>query len=219
MLEERRMRIDNEPAALLREQLYANLFLNDSSRVPTIGWETEIRRLGTADALAFYRDWYMPNNAVLIVAGDAEPAEVRRLAETYFGRCRPAAPAAAAARRAPAPRRRAARNEERPGGAAELAALYLAPSYRAGDTQHAYALQVLAEILGGGAGSRLYQNLVLKDGIALSVGADYSPTALGLTTFAVSAAPKPGDRHRRSRKGDRPRTAPHRRTGRRRPTR
>ena len=69
---------------------------------------------------------------------------------------------------------------------------YVAPSYRAGATEHAYALQVLSEILGGGVGSRLYQSLVLKDGIALSVSADYSPTALGMTTFALSATPKPG---------------------------
>ena len=56
ILEERRMRVDNDPAALLREQLMRGLFLNASYRIPTIGWETEIRRLGTEDALAFYRD-------------------------------------------------------------------------------------------------------------------------------------------------------------------
>jgi zinc protease len=70
--------------------------------------------------------------------------------------------------------------------------LYLAPSYHTGDTRHAYALQVLAELMGGGAGSRLYQALVLKDAIALGAGADYAPNALGLATFSVSAVPKPG---------------------------
>src|SRR5207237_7540213 len=58
VLEERRLRIDNEPAALLAEQLRATLFLHHPYRNPNIGWENEIRRLGTADALAFYRDWY-----------------------------------------------------------------------------------------------------------------------------------------------------------------
>ena len=85
ILEERRMRIDNQPSALLAEQLMAGLFLNASYRMPTIGWETEMRGLGTADALAFYRDWYMPNNAILIVAGDVTTAEVRELAERHFG--------------------------------------------------------------------------------------------------------------------------------------
>jgi zinc protease len=193
VLEERRTRIDNDPAALLREQLRANLFLNDSSRVPTIGWESEIRKLGTAEALAFYRDWYMPNNAVLIVAGDADPAEVRALAEKNFGSLSAGTPAARL--RLGEPEHRApVRLEMKSARAAQPSwrRYYVAPSYRSGATQHAYALQVLSEILGGGVGSRLYQTLVLKDGIALSASADYSPSALGLTTFAVSATPKPG---------------------------
>ena len=193
VLEERRTRIDNDPSALLREQLYANLFLNDSSRVPTIGWESEIRKLGTTDALAFYRDWYIPNNAVLIVAGDADPAEVRRLAEKNFG----GLPAGT-----PPPRLRLDEPEHRAPVRLEMKSArvaqpswrryYVAPSYRTGAAEQAFALQVLAEILGGGVGSRLYQNLVLKDGVALSASADYSPTALGMTTFALSATPKPG---------------------------
>ena len=193
VLEERRTRIDNDPAALLREQLYANLFLNDSSRLPTIGWESEIRKLGTADALAFYREWYMPNNAVLIVAGDADPAEVRRLAEKNFGPLPAGIPPQRL--RLEEPEHRApVRLEMKHPRAAQPSwrRYYVAPSYRSGATQHAYALQVLAEILGSGVGSRLYQTLVLKDGIALSVNTDYSPSALGMTTFAVSATPKLG---------------------------
>src|SRR6266568_361136 len=69
---------------------------------------------------------------------------------------------------------------------------YLAPSYRAGATTHAYALQVLAEILGGGADSRLYHALVLDGGIALSASADYAPTAIDLGSFGIYATPKRG---------------------------
>src|SRR6185437_10096297 len=76
VLEERRMRIDNEPASLLAEQLRAGLFLHHPYRNPNIGWEHEIQGLGTADAVAFYRNWYAPNNAILIVAGDIDAAEV-----------------------------------------------------------------------------------------------------------------------------------------------
>jgi len=194
VLEERRTRIDNDPSALLREQLYANLFLNDSSRLPTIGWEPEIRKLGTAEALAFYRHWYMPNNAVLIVAGDADVAEVRRLAEKNYG------PLPAGT---PPPRLRLEEPEHRAPVRLEMKharvaqpswrRYYIAPTYTAGATQHAYALQVLAEILGSGVGSRLYQSLVLKDGVALSADADYSPSALGMTVFGLSATPKPGN--------------------------
>lgn len=193
VLEERRMRVDNDPGALLREQLLATLFLNGSYRVPTIGWESEIRRLGTDDALAFYRRWYAPNNTILVVTGDVETDEVRRLAERYFGPI-PARPVPERVRLDEPPHRAAARLEMKNPRVAQPSwrRIYLAPSYHAGETRHAYALQVLAEILGGGAGSRLYQNLVLKDGIALSAGADYAPTALGLTTFSLYAAPKPG---------------------------
>jgi zinc protease len=193
VLEERRMRVDNEPAALLREQLMATLFLNSSYRVPTIGWEAEIRRLGTDDALAFYRQWYAPNNAILVVAGDVDPAEVRRLAERYFTPI-PPREVPARVRLDEPPHRAAARLEMRSARVAQPSwrRLYLAPSYHAGATQHAYALQVLAELLGGGAGSRLYDRLVLNDGIALAAGADYAPAALGLTTFAIYATPKAG---------------------------
>jgi zinc protease len=70
--------------------------------------------------------------------------------------------------------------------------LYLAPSHNAGATAHAYALEVLAEILGGGADSRLYRALVLDEGIALSASADYAASALGLSSFAIYATPKTG---------------------------
>ena len=193
ILEERRMRIDNDPSALLREQVVAGLYLNASYHNPTIGWEHEMRGLGTADALAFYRDWYAPNNAILIVAGDVETAEVRVLAERHFGPL--------AARSVP-PRLRleepphyaAIRLEMKSPRAAQPSwrRFYLAPSYRAGATQHVYALQILAEILAGSADSRLHKALVLDKKLALSVGAGYSPSALGLAEFGVYATPKPG---------------------------
>ena len=193
ILEERRMRIDNDPSALLREQLVAGLFLHASDRIPTIGWEHEMRGLGTADALAFYRDWYMPNNAILIVAGDVETAAVRDLAERHFGplAARPLPPRL---RLDEPPHQAAVRLEMKSARVAQPSwrRAYLAPSYRAGATEHAYPLQVLAEILGGGEGSRLYRVLVLDKGVALSVDADYGPTSIGLGSFAIHASPKPG---------------------------
>jgi zinc protease len=193
ILEERRMRIDNDPSALLREQAIASLYLNASYHNPTIGWEHEMRGLGTADALAFYRDWYAPNNAILIVAGDVESAEVKTLAERHFGPI--------AARSVP-PRLRLEepphyapiRLEMKSPRAAQPSwrRFYLAPSYRAGATQHVYALQILAEILAGSADSLLHKTLVLDKKLALSVGTGYSPSALGLAEFGVYATPKPG---------------------------
>ncbi|MBV9015211.1 MAG: insulinase family protein [Alphaproteobacteria bacterium] len=192
ILEERRMRIDNDPSALLTEQLMAGLFLNASYHNPTIGWEHEMRGLGSADALAFYRDWYAPNNAVLIVAGDVEPAEARTLAEHHFGPL-VARPVPQRLRLDEPPHHAAVRLEMKSPRVAQPSwrRIYLAPSYGDGASQHAYALQVLAEILAGSAGSRLNQALVLDKGLALTVGAGYSPSALGLTDFGVYATPKP----------------------------
>src|SRR6185437_1772347 len=85
ILEERRMRIDNSPSALLDEQTRTALYLHHPYRNPTIGWEEEMAHLTTADAVAFYRTWYHPNNAVLVVAGDMTAAELRPLAEKYYG--------------------------------------------------------------------------------------------------------------------------------------
>jgi zinc protease len=193
ILEERHSRIDNDPAALFREQLMANLFLNDSYRIPTIGWEHEMRGLGTEDALAAYRKWYAPNNAILIVAGDVDTAEVRALAERIYGPLE-ARPIPERVRLEEPPHRAAIRLEMKNPRVAQPSwrRLYVAPSYRTGATEHASALQVLAEILGGGADSRLYKSLVLKQAIALSASADYTPSAIGLTTFSLYATPKPG---------------------------
>jgi zinc protease len=193
VLEERRMRIDNDPSALLSEQLRATLFLHHPYRNPNIGWENEIRSLGTADALASYHQWYAPNNAILIVAGDVGTAEVHALAKKYFGPIpsRPLPPRA----RVEEPRHyAAARVEMKSARAAQprWSRWYLAASYRAGETSQAYPLQVLAEILGGGASSRLYKALVLDRGIGLSAGVHYTPSAIDLTTFGIYATPKPG---------------------------
>jgi zinc protease len=193
VLEERRMRIDNEPAALLAEQLRATLYLHHPYRNPTIGWSNEIRLLSPADALASYRKWYAPNNAILVIAGDVDLAEAGRLAERYFGPI-PSRILPERARVEEPPHYAAARLEMKSARAAQPLwnRSYLAPSYRGGKTTDAYPLQVLAEILGGGASSRLYKTLVLDRGLALSAGAHYSPGAIDLSSFGLSATPKPG---------------------------
>jgi zinc protease len=193
ILEERRSRIDNEPAALLNEQARTAIFLHHPYRIPTIGWEHEMRGLTTEDAVAWYKRWYAPNNAILVVAGDATVEKVRALAEKYYGpippkeipkRLRVQEPKRVAATRLSLASPRVAQPS--------WTRSYLAPSYTGGETQHAYALQVLADIVGGGATSRLYRSLVVEQQIALSAGAFYTPGALDLSTFGFWASPKPG---------------------------
>ncbi|TAN52986.1 MAG: insulinase family protein, partial [Rhodospirillales bacterium] len=85
VLEERRSRTDNDPAARLREKMGALQYDRHPYRNPVIGWESDIRAIAPGDLGAFYRQWYAPNNAILIVAGDVTVDKVKRLAETYYG--------------------------------------------------------------------------------------------------------------------------------------
>ncbi len=191
ILEERRMRTDNVPASLLdeavREQLYGR---HKPYAMPVIGYADDIRRLGVNDLLAFYRRHYAPNNAVLIVAGDTTPEKLRTLAERHYGPI---------ARRRTEPRTRPSQGgTDLPQKVVRADArvaeprwsrLWLAPSYRVGETKYAYALQVLARLFGGTETSRLSRVLVNERRIGLSAYASYSPSSLGLTSFDIGVHP------------------------------
>ncbi len=191
--EERRSRIDNEPSGQLGEMVRASLFLNHPYRIPIIGWDHEISALSTEAALKFYRKWYAPNNAILIVAGDVTAEQVRPLAEKYYGviprsevplRQRTTEPPQNAARRVILKSPRVTQPS--------LSINYLAPSYRLSENGEAYALEVLGEILGGGATSRLYASLVVEQGLAASAGSGYGGNDYDMSTFAFYASPRPG---------------------------
>ena len=86
IVEERRQRTDNNPGAVLGERMRAMLWPHHPYGTPVIGWLHEIQALDRETALEFYRTWYAPNNAILVVAGDVDAAELRPLAERYYGR-------------------------------------------------------------------------------------------------------------------------------------
>jgi zinc protease len=150
-----------------------------------------MRGLTTEDALAHYHTWYAPNNAVLVIGGDVTLDQVHALAEKYYG---PIAPRPLPLRhRVGEPPKVAATRlvmKSPRAGEPSWSRTYLAPSYVAGEKQYAYAMQVLAEALGGGATSRVYRSLVLDKGVALSAGAFYNPGALDLGTFGFYATPR-----------------------------
>lgn len=193
VIEERRSRTDSSPRALLGEQVTAATYSNHPYRLPVIGWEHEISALTLGEIVDFYQTWYAPNNAVLVVSGDVTPEQVRELAETYYGpvaakklplRARPTEPPQHAPREVVL---RDARVDQ-PGWSRR----WLAPSYVAGDKQHAYALEVFSEVIGGGSSSRLYASLVIDQALAVSAGAWYSPDQLDQTTFGMWFSPRPG---------------------------
>ncbi|MGE5504929.1 MAG: M16 family metallopeptidase [Actinomycetota bacterium] len=193
VIEERRSRTDNNPGATLHEQMEAALFLNSPYHRPVIGWLSEIEGLSRDDAIAFYKRWYAPNNAILVVAGDVDAEVVRPLAEKYYGPI--PAGEIAPRNRLKEPPPVAARTVVLKDGRVRQPSwnrLYLAPSYMAGDKALAYPLQVLAEVVGGGATSRLYRSLVVEQGLAAAAGTAYDPTAVDLSTFTVAVTPRPG---------------------------
>jgi zinc protease len=191
VLEERRMRIDNDPSAQLDETLQATLFAHHPYGTPIIGWNHEIEALSREDALAYYRRFYTPENAILIVAGDVDAAEVERLANETYGKI-PARAEAPARQRPQEPPPRAARlvtlvdeKVEQPGHER----IFVVPSYTTAEPGEAEALDLLAHILGGGPASVLYEELVGEAKLAVSVGAYYMGSAVDDTRFYVFATP------------------------------
>jgi len=194
VLEEQNMRVANNPSARLSEQMDAALYLNHPYGRPVIGWRQEIEKLGRDDALAFYRRFYTPNNAVVVVAGDVTADEVKADAEATYGkvadraeanlRQRPQEPLQEASRTVTLADLRV----EQPSVSRD----YLVPSETTAKTGESEALDVLAHVLGSGENCRLYRSLVLDKGIALSAGAYYSGTALDYGKLGVYGSPKPG---------------------------
>ena len=192
VLEERRSRVENSPQALLGEEVDATLFQNHPYRIPVIGWMHEIQQLDLEDAMRFYRQHYAPNNAILVVAGDVEVDAVRALAEANYGRI-PANPELGPRIRPQEPEQNTARTVTLSDPRISVPTMrryWVVPQYASGTANDAEALDLLAEILGGGVRSRLYQELVVRQGIAQSVSAWYRGTALDPTSFSVGGTPR-----------------------------
>jgi zinc protease len=190
---EERQEMDRDPRALLDYRMHTVLYRDHPYGIPGLGWPQEMDSITPEEAIAFYRLWYAPNNAIVLVYGDITAEEVKPLIEKYYG----GIPARAIpARRMPSdvmPKeaQSVVINDDRASESIWRRS-YLAPSYTAGATEHTYALQVLAEVLGGGPESRLHQSLVVKKALAQKVGVDYEPDSVGLTTFSIHVIFSPG---------------------------
>lgn len=194
VLEERRSRVDGDPSSQLGEAVAASLYMNHPYGTPIIGWEHEIEKLDRHDAIRFYDRFYTPNNAILVVAGDVSEAEVREAAEETYGKIARRADVGERMRpREPEPRaaRRVALSDPRV-TQPSVQRSYLAPSYETAAGDRAYALDLLAQILGGGTTSLLYKALVVEKGIAANAGCWYQGDALDDGRFVVYAVPRGG---------------------------
>lgn len=195
VIEERAQRTDSEPGALFAEQRRAAQYLSHPYGIPVIGWKHEAEALTLEDAVAFYKQHYGPNNAILIVAGDVSPDEVRRLAEKHYGAI-PPNPNIVPRKRVEEPpqlaERRLVYSDERI-SQPYVVRTYLAPERDAGAQKEAAALTLLADLLGGsGTTSFFAERLQLDSQIAVYSSAFYTSRSLDDTTFGVVVVPSEG---------------------------
>jgi zinc protease len=194
IIEERRQRIDNVPGAVLAERMRAMLHPNSPYGTPVIGWLHEMRQLNHDDALQFYRTWYAPNNAILVVAGDIDAAELRPIAERTYGRLQPTRNLAArhwATDPPPVGPMHVVYRDEKV-RQPSLSRFYSAITYASAPGRQAHALDVAVQILGGSETSRLYRTLVEQRHLAVNAYAGADLSGLGGGTISVGATPAEG---------------------------
>lgn len=193
VMEERRLRTDDEAHALLQEKMMAAIYQQHPYQHPVIGWMNDLESLTVGDAKAWYDRWYGPNNATLVVAGDVKADEVFALAQRYYG---------ATPKRAMQPRR----NYEEPAqlgirrlvvkAPAELPHLVMsfrAPTVGSPESDwKPYAMEILAGVLDGNESARLNKHLVREQQVASAVGAGYDSVSRGPGLFTLEATPSEG---------------------------
>ncbi len=192
ILEERRQRTDNDPRGQFGEQLSAAAYINHPYGIPVIGWKHEMDALSYEDAYDFYSKWYAPNNAILVVSGDVTPAAVFQMAIDIYGSLPREAVMKRARTQSPPLNSKTTVTLEHPGiREAVVQTLFRAPSAHQ-NKQESLALEVLAEILGGGPSARLYQELVVKQKRASVAGMSYQSAAWDDGNVMLYASALPG---------------------------
>ncbi|MBX3588893.1 MAG: insulinase family protein [Ramlibacter sp.] len=195
--EERRMRTEDQPRAQLYEQLNAAAFMASSYHRPVVGWMSDLDAMTPDDARGFFRQWYTPANAALVVAGDVEVDEVRRLAEKYYGPIPARALPARKPRTEPAQAGLRRIEFKAPAEQAYLTLAFKVPQITVLDNSpavdDALALTVLAAVLDGYPGARLERALTQgPDRLADSAGASNGLWGRGPQLFMLDAVPAPG---------------------------
>ncbi len=193
VMEERRMRTEDNPQGKLYEALMATAYQSHPYRHPVIGWMDDLKNMTVADARRWYENWYTPNNATLVVAGDVDPAQVFAWSNQYFG----GIPSRAL------PERKPQREPDQlgvkqvtvkaPAKLPVVALVWQAPQLRDPvNDWEPYALEILAGVLDGHASARLNQSLVRDKQIATEASAGYDSIARGPGLFSVDASPVEG---------------------------
>jgi zinc protease len=192
-MEERRLRTEDQPESLTYERLWATAFVSHPYRNPVIGWMEDLESLTVKQNDAWYRRWYAPDNATLVVVGDVRPGAVFDLARRHFGDV-PRGEVPPPPRVVEPPQDGPRRVEVKaPAEVAYLLIGYHVPVLASAPSSHEpYALDVLAGLLGGGDAARLQRELVRGRELAADVGVGYDLTARSPTLFMIDANPARG---------------------------
>jgi predicted Zn-dependent peptidase len=185
--EERRFRTDNSVPGLLNEALYGTAFMASPYSWPVVGWMKDLERITRDEMVAYFRTYYAPNNCVLLLVGDFEPADAKGKIAKYFSSIPRQAPPAPPVNAEPDQNGERRIEVRYPSETVSFQVGYKAPSVNSDDI---WALDVVSNVLSGGESSRLHQALVYDQQIALSASASFQTTLEpGLFEFYVEMKP------------------------------
>lgn len=191
VIEERRQTTDGDPGTMLIERMRNVLFPNHAYGKPVLGWMSEMQKLKWIDVLAFYKKWYAPNNAIVVISGDVTMQEVLPLAQSTYGQLKREVVPARIRTLSPKLEGEVLVRFQRGDVRQPMwERMIRVPSARQ-NPKDSLSLFMLADLLGGATG-RLYQQLVVKDKIATTVDVSYGGYALDDATFILYAAPADG---------------------------
>ena len=189
VMEERRLRTEDNPSSLLNESLMATAYMSSPYRHPVVGWMNDLQNMTASDARDWYRNWYKPNNATVVITGDVDAKKVLVLVEKYYG----AGPAQELPVRKPQvePPQKGVKQVQvkAPADSAQLAMAWKAPRLEPGklDNPEPYALELLTAVLDGYDNARLNRTLVKQEKVVNDVGVGYDMVSRGPELFLISA--------------------------------
>ncbi len=197
VMEERRLRTDDQPEALVAEKFMATAYKVHPYRHPVIGWMSDLKKMTVQEVRDWYHRWYTPSNAILVVAGDVKPEEVFALAEKYFGPI-PARPVPRTKEVVEPPQT----GERRVTVSVPAEVPYVLMGFHTPSLTSAgrddvaewepYALSLLGGVLDGGQASRFERDLVREKKIASNIDVDYTPVSRSPNMFLIDATPTKG---------------------------
>lgn len=190
VMEERRLRTEDQPLSLLYETLNAAAYMAHPTRNPVVGWMSDLQSMTVADARRWYQQWYAPNNATIVIVGDVDARQVKRLAEKHFGKIPPKTLPNAKPQDEPPQRGIKRVTVKAPAENPFLLMAWKVPRLNDVDKDDdPFALQVLAAVLDGYDNARLPARLVRTERIANSVDAGYDTISRGPVMFTLSGEP------------------------------